>query len=475
MKTFRQLAFTLAVLVPLSLSPQAMAQSALPGVGQVSIDEGANTLTLVVPYTGRNPYRVLWLNGPRRLVVDIEGMRLNGRQRSLFIGGGVVNQIRAGHFKYNVTRVVFDLTQAADLRVVTDGASQTLRITIYALGAQPGEAISVGLAPTPTRAPQSTPRPSATRAPIRQTPAPRPTATPAPLVPQARITPVPVETPMPEATPTPEAPLPEASLEPTPLPELTPEPLPTEEPAVVEQEFMVFGSRLFATAETPFAITELYPNGGSDILVDASTTGLPIATLGGAFGWEQMFSPNFGLTLSGRGMSYTVSDDQAVAAGFDITHKRSDYEGALRLRARLPLFAGLELAAEPGMMVRMMGVDSMNGTAAATPAENYLYSGWLGYGPSVAGGLGWHLFGPLSIVGTGEFNYLISGSMNQSTLTPVFPMMGWRAGGEARLDMGVIGLHAGYNLTNWSYTGADANDTLTQSWSGPYVRMNILY
>jgi hypothetical protein len=200
-----------------------------------------------------------------------------------------------------------------------------------------------------------------------------------------------------------------------------------------------------------------------------------VATLGGVFGWEQMFTPNFGLTLGGNALAYTIEDEASTNAGVTISHKRSDYSGALRLRARLPLVAGLELAVDPGLMVRMVGVDNAQAGNALPALDQYLYTGWLGYGPSVAGGLGWHLFGPLSIAGVGEFNYLMAGGMNSASVTPIFPLMGWKAGGEMRLDMGALGVTAGYNLTNWSFNGGDANSTLTQSWSGPYLKFAIVY
>jgi hypothetical protein len=295
-KKLTRLAWALAVLVPLAVTPQALAQSALPGVGQVNIDEGANTLTLTIPYSGRNPYRVLWLNGPRRLVVDIEGMRLSGVKRSMFIGGGVVSQIRAAHWKTNVTRVVFDLAQAADLRVITDGATQTLRVIVYPLGAEPGTAMgTVPEAPTETPVPiaMGTPKPRPTARPTTR-PTARPTSkplTPAPsMAPGTRITPVPVPTPSAEETPTPIA---EATPTPmtaeTPAPAFTPEPLPSEAPAVVEQEFMVFGSRVYLGADAPLSLTESYPDGGSEIALPGAASGVPFGTAGAVFCWDQMF------------------------------------------------------------------------------------------------------------------------------------------------------------------------------------------
>jgi hypothetical protein len=468
-KAFRSLVLTLAVLAPLSLTPKALAANTLPGVGEVVYDEAGNTLTLAIPYSGRNPYRVLWLNGPKRLVVDIEGLILPAK-RQLFIGGGVVEKIRAARFTRTTTRVVFDLAQAADLRAVTDGASHTLQLTIYPLGAQPvsGPAAVEAPAAAPVPAPRATkaPKVSARPAPKRT---PQAIPTPEPI---ARITPVPVETPAPEAptpvpsfVPTPEAPLPT----PAPIGEETPEPLPTPEPAVAQAEFMVFGSRLYAGAELPLSLTESYPAGNSSSKV---STIIP----GGVFGWDQMFTPNFGIALGGRAMSYTLEDQANKDAGFSTTHKRDDYSGSLGLRGRIGLPAGLELMLQPGFMLRTTQVaNAAAGVTGSAAVNDYLSSSWLGYGPTVGAGLGWHLFGPLSIAGNFDYNYLLAGSMAQANVASIFPLSGMRYGGELRLDFGPIGLTAGYNMTNWSHAGADAANTLTQSWGGPYVKANIIY
>ena len=178
-RTYRHIALAVAVLIPLTLafSPGAEAQSALPGIGAVNYDERGGVLTLSVPYGARNPYRVLWLNGPNRLVVDIEGLLINGK-RNLFIGSGVVDRIRAARFNKNTTRVVFDLSSPADLRTVTDGSGQRLLISVYPRGSAPA------VAPVSPVVPQ-----------VRPTPMPTP--------PEVRITPVPLFTPPPVVEPTP--------------------------------------------------------------------------------------------------------------------------------------------------------------------------------------------------------------------------------------------------------------------------------
>lgn len=450
-RTYRHIALAVAVLIPLSLafSPGADAQSALPGIGAVNYDERGGVLTLSVPYGARNPYRVLWLNGPNRLVVDIEGLLINGK-RNLFIGSGVVERIRAARFNKTTTRVVFDLSSPADLRTVTDGSGQRLLISVYPRGGAPA------VAPV---APQ-----------VRPTPVPTP--------PEVRITPVPLFTPPPVVEPTPapvETPV-FATPEPTPIPMPTTdaydpfepiEPTEPEAPVVVEEEAMVFGSRLTFGADVPLALTESYPAGGSD-----STVSSPL--LGGTFAWNQMFTPNVGMSLGMRAIGYTLRDAAVTETGSDLTHKRDDIEGDVGIRFRLPLGGGLEMMAEPGFMLRAMMVQNkLDG--ADTIVDEYLYSPWLGYGPKVGAGLGWRVFGPLSLVATGEFNYFMAGTMFLPSVDPVFPMIGIRAGGEARMDFGFLGLAAGYNFTNYSFSGAAAGGTLSQTWSGPYVRTSIVY
>lgn len=460
-------------MIPLCLSPSALAQSALPGIGGVTYDEGANTLTLTIPYRGRNPYRVLWLNGPNRLVVDIEGLHLAGK-RSLFIGGGVVTRIRAARWQRNITRVVFDLAQPADLRSVTDGSSQSLVLTVYPRGSEPamvGTPIMMDPVAQATPRPRSTPRPQPTWPSTRITPAP--VYTPEPLAP----TPEPTVVPTPEPQPTEEAPIEvEIPIE-EPSPEVTEEPT-----AVQEREFMVFGSRFTMGADVPLSLTEEYPLGKSSSAISGV---IPVA----AFQWDQMFTPNVGLSANMKAMSYTFDDQAATFTGLigsKIGHRRDEYEGGLGIRGRLPLPAGLELMIQPGFMVRSVGVQNLLfpivggvasplATGTATTLNEYMYSGWLGYGAAVGFGLGWHLVGPLSIAATGEADYLFGGSMNLANVPSVFPMIGIKGGGEVRLDLGWFGLAAGYNLTNYTHTGTAAGDNLTQSWSGPYVKTSIVY
>ncbi|MDB5098842.1 MAG: hypothetical protein JWM80_3263, partial [Cyanobacteria bacterium RYN_339] len=207
--------------------------------------------------------------------------------------------------------------------------------------------------------------------------------------------------------------------------------------------------------------------------------------LGGNFGWDQMFNQYVGISLGGHAMSYTLEDAEAVSGSVRIRHKRGDYEGNLGVRGRLPLGSGLELFAQPGIALRMVtvdttaqpldadGADKGDALAADTLGESYLTSGWLGYGANFQLGVGYHVFGPLSLAGLGEVNYLLAGSMNQASVASIFPLLGIRAGAEARLDFGFLGATLGYNYTTYSHSATNQN--LSQSWTGPYAKLNIVY
>jgi len=174
---------------------------------------------------------------------------------------------------------------------------------------------------------------------------------------------------------------------------------------------------------------------------------------------------------------YDFSTGQApVARGFQVLHQRDDYEADLGVFGRLPLPWGFELTGRPGVVVRLVRGASSGGVAegspAALPSDDYLSTGWLGLGASLGGGLGWRVFGPLSLAGTGQVDYLYGGKMDNPSLASVLPMLGYRAGGELRLDFGPLGIGAGYQLGHWGHSGANQLDL---DWSGPTARLVWLF
>jgi hypothetical protein len=465
-KAIRLLAWTIAVLIPLTITPKALAANVFPGVGSVDFNESSNTLSVVIPYQARNPYRVQWLNGQQRLVVDVEGMRLPSN-RAMYIGMGVVQQIRATKLRAGVTRLVFDLQQSADLRTLTDVGSRTLTLTVFPRGGSPAVPYSYAPAPRPTRRP----------APISNPQYPNYSNYP---LPNSRITPAPVMQPSfaPIAVPTP-APIVRYTPMPTPQPTFVPMPRPTTDFSSNEgpsnQEFAVFGSRVDLGLELPLSFNEAYPAGNSLTSIGF----IP----GGTVEWTQMFGPYVGFGLGTHAMSYTLEDTEGAAAGQQIRHKRGDYEFNIGPRGRLPLPFGLEMYAQPGFLLRKVTVDSTaqalsaDGTVnTASPAtafggESYLNSGFTGYGAQLQVGLGYHAFGPLSLAVLGEYNALLAGGMDQASVPTILPLMGFRAGAEARLDFGLLDMALGYNYTSYGNSGL----VLSQSWTGPYAKIGIAY
>lgn len=426
-----------------------------PGVAAIGaapvilFDPASQTLALDLPQ-GASP-AVFELALPPRLVVD-------------FVG---VSGFAPSHFVYPVGGVEqfdFIIAQGRPQAVLTlrqplNGAWRIEyvgnRLLIHL---NPGTRLPASALASPPRRPVSTPVPL-------RTPRPNPTF----FDPAVRITPTPVYLGQPG---------PLASVSPPPIAVATPVPIaePSEIPEPESPDTgappPIFGSRIYAGAEVPLSLVESYPDGNSDLTIGA----IP----GAVFGWDHMLTPNLGLALSGRAMSYTIQDDVAREGGVQLQHKRDDYEAALGLRGRFPLGSALEFMIQPGILFRTVQVgstvvalvdDQADGTPRDAAVGQYLSSGWQGFGAGLGLGLGLQVIGPLSLAGTGEVNSLFSGNMYQGSVAPIFPLLGYRAGLEARLTFGWFGGGVGYHFTGYSNTAIGLN----QTWSGPVVKLNVVY
>ena len=224
------------------------------------------------------------------------------------------------------------------------------------------------------------------------------------------------------------------------VPTATPSSEPTPAPAGPVVDRPVFGSQVHVGAEVPLNFTEVYPLGASD-------TSLPFG-LGSGFGWDHMLSEHVGIALSGKATGYQILDDAFTARGFEIRHRRDDVEVGAGVRGRMAFGAGFEGMLQPGLLVRTVRAATthaaVGGAAADVDTTDYLSASWLAYGGAIRGGLGWRVAGPFSLLGTGEFRYLANGTVFTPSVAPFFPMWGWRAGGEAKLDFEGWGLGLGY-------------------------------
>lgn len=470
------LALALALAAPLP----ARAASALPGVGSVAVDEASGVVTLQIPYRGRNPYRVLWLASPRRLVVDVEGLP-GPAKRSLYLGGAVVWQIRSGRFTRGTQRVVFDLAAPADLRTTTNERLGVLQLAVYPRGRAPlgtmaapaavaGPAFGSEFEPGAPQAPAAQPQARITPKPVRPTPPPAPpTPTALPSLPPV----VPMPTPEPSLPPVPlptEGPLPEPSFAP-PLP--APEPMAPESPApttappvMMSLTPPVFGQALSFGADLPLSLAELHETGASNSLVD---TVIPGARLD----WTAMPNPFFGFAASARLMSYTLEDSAYTASGLLSRHRRDDAAFDLSLASRFPLPMGLEVIARPGLALRYMTVSNPvsldGGEPQDFPLSDYMFSGHWGVGPRLETGLGWRFWGPLALYATAEGGYLF-GAMTTPNVASVYPSLLLRYGGGLRADFGTLGLELGWQETSYSLEPGGS-----QSWGGPTALLRWNY
>lgn len=466
----------LALAIALAAPLPAHAVSALPGIGAVAVNEASGVVTLQLPYRGRNPYRVLWLASPRRLVVDVEGFP-GPVKRSLYIGGSVVWQIRTGRFTRNLQRVVFDLSAPADLRATTNDRLGVLQLAVYPRGQAPLGAIApVATSNGPAYGAEFEPPMAPTAPQARITPKPvRPVAPPTPIpvpdffppapTPEPSLPPIPLPGPYPVPEPSYAPPLPG----PGPMEEMGP-PGPTPPPTSMAPEGprapAVFGSELGVALDLPLSLKEVHSAGASNSLVD---TPIPGARLS----WTHMASPYWGFNANARLMSYTLQDSAYVSAGLDSQHRRDDASFDLSLAARLPLPAGFELVARPGLAGRYMTVSNPisldGGQPVDFPLSDYMFSGHWGVGPRLEAGLGWRVWGPLSLYGQGEAGYLFGG-MTTPNVASVYPSLLLRYGGGLRLDFGPFGLDAGWQETSYSLEPGG-----TQDWGGPSVLARWLY
>ena len=111
----------------------ALAQGAVNVVGAVA-EDNRNGATLSLTLTGITPYRVFTLDDPRRLVLDVEGLALEGFAPEDLADAEAVTGVRAGPFRPGWARMIFDLSGPFDLATAGmvrggDGAVLTLTLT----------------------------------------------------------------------------------------------------------------------------------------------------------------------------------------------------------------------------------------------------------------------------------------------------------------------------------------------------------
>lgn len=501
LKFLRILACAPVAIIAISLP--AFAAYSLPGVGPVAFSASNGGVVLTVPGRGGHPYRVTWLTNPYRLAVDIQGMWLPPGGSSLYLGQGLVTQIRAARQSGNIVRVVFDLRGPADLK--TENRDNALRLRVFPRGvaakASPPPAVA-HVGPL-TTAPRMMPLPQGFA------PAPMAVPTPRPLPPypgyilpyqafnpQVRITPVPlvppIATPAPVSTP---IPLP-AATEPPPSPDPdagahkaskgtedeTPGPKKSsfpfdEDPFADEAEppfVTVLGNRAWLGGGFLLNLNETYAAGSSNTTVN----GIPALELGA----EPLFTKNVGAAFGFRMQGYGIQDADEQLSGVVRTYLRDEMEGHLGVRGRFDLAPGLEVYAQPQGVFRNISVAaSVRGATAAQPdpdavlSNDFLVQSHQAFGGGLGLGLGYRLSEFFALVASGEFNYLAgSYTLTQAAgVSPppvIYPMLNYRGGLETRFTFAPVSASLGYKFAAFSNADGRGYDQL---WHGPALSVGV--
>jgi N-acetylmuramoyl-L-alanine amidase len=214
-------------------------------IASMSLLRGGGAVRVVMDATGPLRAETMVLRDPHRLVVDLHGGAFRPSDQDIPVGEAGVARVRAAQFQIKpyVTRVVFDLRQEVESRVIESADSFALTIEVRPRGAGPAvqapapspaaPAAVPGLPPGPpsASAPVPAPAPSPSPTPIppaASAPVPVPSPSPAPT-PAARPTPAPAAPGQPAATAPPTVPAPSPSPSPSPSP--TPAPAPARPPA----------------------------------------------------------------------------------------------------------------------------------------------------------------------------------------------------------------------------------------------------
>jgi len=90
---------------------------ALVEVKDVSIDRGADGMTVTVKMTGSAPYEFRTLDSPTRLVIDFQGATYTSARSRWTPGVDPIREVRGSQWKVGFARVVVELIRKVDYRI----------------------------------------------------------------------------------------------------------------------------------------------------------------------------------------------------------------------------------------------------------------------------------------------------------------------------------------------------------------------
>ncbi|MBI2155872.1 MAG: AMIN domain-containing protein [Candidatus Rokubacteria bacterium] len=166
----------------------ARAQSEPARLSDVTVTSQPDAVTVLVKTSREPKYTAELIDGPTRLVVDLEDTQYAWRKTPLAVGLEPLKQIRGSQYRKGVARLVFEFTRKTGYAIREDGDGLAIIIPA-AKGDAAGRVTRVAeiKAPAPAAAPEApAARPSAPearRAPVQLAQAPAAPPAPAPAVP----------------------------------------------------------------------------------------------------------------------------------------------------------------------------------------------------------------------------------------------------------------------------------------------------
>jgi type IV pilus assembly protein PilQ len=168
----------LMLLVP---QGRVQAQTAPTVLSDVTVSSQPDSVTVYVKTSQEPKYRAELIDGPSRLVVDLENTVYAWRKTPLAVGTDPVKQIRGSQYRKGVARVVFELTRDVGYAIREEADGLAIVIPTAQVGAtQATPEKETAAAPAPAPATSAVPEPQA--APVRLAqpaqPAPAPASPP---------------------------------------------------------------------------------------------------------------------------------------------------------------------------------------------------------------------------------------------------------------------------------------------------------
>jgi type IV pilus assembly protein PilQ len=119
-------------------SPAAPAKSDLTAVmeklgpasriREISVARGSDALNIEISGSGPMTAKTMKLTNPDRVVVDIPNSVLQGRAREIAVNSSDVKSVRVGRFQEGTTRVVVDMAQMREFRILPEGNKLVLSL-----------------------------------------------------------------------------------------------------------------------------------------------------------------------------------------------------------------------------------------------------------------------------------------------------------------------------------------------------------